>query len=231
MEGCEYTMNCCSCCCAPIEPAVPAMRKDRVGDRAVLFIAGEASKNKADWNIDGEPKLIDKYNGLHLFHVSNTMPVMKLFDSGNAKDLWFDTDTPHYNRHNFSDIHPIKIKTINDDRQSDIYRNSWKSKNDVPVDMICVSTKTESNYRAVSWKAPENRIDFSDITNLIHRFITEVGELRSRTIFEIKIPGCKSCNDIMTQEATASHFLVRDVISQDPLVPLESILSSGTNGS
>ncbi len=45
-----------------------AFRNDRLGVMALLYIAGEADKDQADWNIADKPNLLSVYNGLHIFH-------------------------------------------------------------------------------------------------------------------------------------------------------------------
>jgi hypothetical protein len=232
-KGVEWTMGCCMSCGAPIKPTLEAFRRDSVAIRALLYIASEAERNKADWNIGAEPKVLDEYNGLHIFHATNTIPVMQLFSNGNAKDLWLTHNTPHYNRHNFKNPPPTKVSEIKTTPGSDLNPtiNSFRDKADVPADMICVATTAETNYYAVSWGKPKALKDFKDLRDLVVSCVNNVGFCRETPDFKLIVPGCKSCNDIMTLESTSAHFLVRDEIHADPLVPLESILSIKLTGS
>ena len=228
----EYTMCCCSACNAPIQPSLDALRKDGIGVRAVLFIASEATRNCADWNIKQDPKILDVYNALHIFHVTNTIPVMQLFEDGRAKDLWIGKPTKHFNPSNFSSSRPTSLRDVQAKNTSGLNPriNNFESGESVPQDMISVATVSKGKFRAVSWDKPRPLEQFESIHKLIETCISNVGECRFTPDFDLTVPGCKSCNDIMTLEATSSHLLVRNEISKEPLVPLESILSIELTG-
>jgi hypothetical protein len=224
MQGLEESMGCCSTCCGPIQPRVEAMRKDPPGVRAVLYISAEASRNRSDWNCKEDPKVVDEFNSLHIFHESNTLPVLQSFDSGNAKDLWGGLNTPHFDDKYFGLV-PNSLKSLRlESRSLDIFKGPLRP------DMLYFSTIKEDNYRAVLWKAPKPIVEFNDVTDLVMGCVDRVGFCRYVPSFNQTIPGCKSCNDIMTQESTTAHFMVRNVIGSEHLVPLESILSVQLSG-
>ena len=230
-EDIKWQMNCCICCNGPITPSADALRKDGLGARALLYIQGQALKFADDWNLDpqSKPNILSKKEDLHIFHESNTKSVIEMFkEGGAAEDMWLDGDTPFYKRENFADRVPRSItraKTIAGNSLTDATFTGV-----VPPTMIYFSTTKFANYRAVQWARPTTIAYAEHITELIHECITNVGVCRYIPSTEYTVAGCKSCNDIMTLEATTSHFLVRHVISDYPLVPREAILSVKLSG-
>jgi hypothetical protein len=99
----------------------------------------------------------------------------------------------------------------------------------VPNDMICVATTGDKNFRAVTWSGPTRLRGFKTMSDLIIDIVKRVNGCRSTPNWNTKPPGCKSCNDIMTQAATSSDFLVRKTLTT-PLVPEKRILSIALNG-
>lgn len=227
MNGIENSNGCCLCCCGPIQPRVNAMRKDQLGVRAVLYISAEASRNKSDWNCLEDPKVVDEFNGLHIFHESNTLPVLKSFADGQAKVLWQGENTPLYDPNFFSaDGKPNTAAELKK-RLPNFPSSVLPSKEVIPLNILFFSTIKEDRYRAAFWKAPTPIEEFQNVTDLVTECVFDAGNCKLPIIFEQTVPGCKSCNDIMTQEATTAHLMVR---RKDSLVPLESILSVELSG-
>jgi len=193
--------------------------------RALLYIAGEADKNQADWNIDDKPKLLSEFNGLHIFHITHIIPVMKLFQNGNCKNLWARNDTFGFNHHNFGD----NSNTINANQYSDLHPGGNFTDGKIVQDKtIVVATVGEAEFRAVTWEAPKKLKGFEILSNFIIEIVRDTNKCRHIPDWDYVPPGCKACNDIMTQEASSSLFLVRH---SEALVPDKKILSIGVTGS
>ena len=223
-------MNCCICCCGPTRPSLKSYREDQLAARAVSYIEGVALRHSEDWDLanQSEPNLLADKQDLHIFHDSNTLPVIKSFYNGRAKNLWGANDTPHYNEKNFEAPIPRNFARATNIGGSDFEADKFAGR--LPDDMLCFSTTKEANYRAVQWERPKYLEGFKPLTDLIIECINNVGNCREPPNYHLLVPGCKSCNDIMTLEATTSHFLVREIISDSPLVPSESILSIELKG-
>jgi hypothetical protein len=158
--------------------------------------------------------------------------IRSFYAGGRVSDLWGGEHTPCYNDKNFETAVPRSYARVSGIKGSNLapsVREAYKG--DLPDDMLFYSTTDEADYRAVQWSAPEPLEGFKPLTDLIVECLNNVGFARLHPNFESMVPGCKSCNDIMTLESTASHFLVREVISPKPLVPLECILSIALAGS
>ena len=222
--------NCCSCCCGPTRPSLKSFREDQIAARAVTFIEGVALKHAEDWDLaaQSEPNLMADKQDLHIFHESNTLPVIKSFYNGKAKDLWRGDSTPHFNEKNFEAPIPRDFRRARDIQGADFEADKFVG--NIPDDMLFFSTTKNASYRAVQWEHPTPLKGFKPLTDLIIECINNVGSCREPPNYQLLVPGCKSCNDIMTLEATTSHFLVREVISSKPLVPSESILSLELKG-
>ena len=205
----RWQMDCCLCCCGPIQASMDAQRRNKVVRQSVSYIEWEAIRNASLWNLpkNTEPTLISEKQMLHLFHNTNVRPVIQTFFDGAANDTWFDDNSPGFDQRLF------------DTKNAGRFRNQ-----NVTDDIFVVSASKEK--RAVMWPAPRERVPgFDMLWDLLEDCIERVGYCRNLPNPEITIPGCKMCNDIMTQEATSSHFLVRKYISQEPLVPAKSILT------
>ena len=208
-----------------------AMRRDTLACRACLYIEGESLKNRDEWNIQDPPNLIGPRQGLHMFHVSSFLPVLDMFMEGVGKDMWGDDDTVGYNSFNFVGNAPrsrAKVTRLAP-LLSPIARDSYKG--DVTDEIMFFNTKNDKNeYRAVQWAAPQRLEGFSVLSDLIRECLQRAGRVRLMPSNELLVPGCKPCNDIMTQRGTMAQLLVRNKVSSKPLVPLEAILSIELNG-
>ena len=221
----RWLENCCICCGAPTEPSMSAMRRDTLACRACLYIEGESLKNPDEWNTSDPPKLLGPRQGMHIFHDSSFLPVLDMFTDGVASDLWVDEDTVGYDERNFACSLPrTKAKLTASSGDAPVVIGEYTGQ--VTGDVMYFKTKKEKgDYRAVQWAAPEKLEGFSVLTDLIMECLRRAGRGRMLPTNSLLVPGCKPCNDIMTQRATMAHLLVRNKISDFPLVPLESILS------
>ena len=93
-DNIKWQMNCCLCCGAPTDPSRQALSKDGLCCRAMLFIHGEAIRNKSEFNSGEEPHVIGPRQALHLFHRSSFLPVLGSFVGGPAEEVWGGMDTP-----------------------------------------------------------------------------------------------------------------------------------------
>jgi len=99
MYGIKRLGGCCGCCGAPMEQSKTALWGDKVGARSLLFIEGEAIKNKREWGLpDGEdPNLIAEKQDLHLFPKTNVIPPMMAMSTGVLSNVFGDGDSGGYN--------------------------------------------------------------------------------------------------------------------------------------
>jgi len=228
-DNIKWQMNCCLCCGAPTDPSRQALSKDGLCCRAMLFIHGEAIRNKSEFNSGEEPHVIGPRQALHLFHRSSFLPVLGSFVGGPAEEVWGGMDTPGYDARNFAGgLGRTYASILSDSRQSPIATNQYKAE---IGNMMYFSTTNSGDFRAVQWKAPAKLEGFSVLSELIRECVERVGKVRETPNKDYTVPGCKACNDVMTQAGTMAQFLVRNSISSEPLVPLESILSVKLNGS
>lgn len=216
----RWQMNCCLCCGGPTTPSRESMRRDKLVARCINFIEGDAIRNASVWNLapNTQPTLISDKQELHLFHSTHVIPVMKIFKSGAANDVWLDDDTPGYQARNFE-------PTLQPEQ-----RPSYNLKGTV-VDRKTVmvlginKSKSDDSVKAVQWKSPKQLKCFAGLANVLVRCYNRLGKIHVLPNWDFTVPGCQMCNDIMTQQATSSHFLVRTKISDEPLVKAESIFS------
>ena len=80
----------------------------------------------------------------------------------------------------------------------------------------------EDIIAAVTWRQPAHIVGFNPLLAVIDNCVTRSTGVR-RPLPEMTVQGCKNCNDIMTQQATSAHFLVRLDIGPAPLVPDDAI--------
>lgn len=212
--------GCCPCCCGPTEPSRECMRRNKPVTMSINYIENEAIKMASLWNIskNTEPTLISVKQNLHLFHRTNVLPVIEAFFTGAMKDVWLKSDTYGFQARDFPDKIPIGDK----DKK---LVPAWGKRDKAidPKDFIVEGVK--GSKQAVYWKAPAPVPGFDRLHALVLRCVTDSGECSNTPVLNFTVPGCKMCNDIMTQQATSSHFLVRYKISDTPLVPLNSILT------
>jgi len=81
-----WQMNCCLGCFGPFEPSRDAIRRDRVGARALNYIEGQVCMHRTEWVCTEEPKLTDEPNDSHIFHRTDIIPVVDLFYPGGSMD-------------------------------------------------------------------------------------------------------------------------------------------------
>ena len=221
MADIRWQCGCCLCCGGPTEPSREAMRRDKVVARSINFIEGDAIKNASLWNLPNnvEPTLISEKQALHLFHSTNVLPMVQAFYDGNVRDMWLDDNTPGYVARDFAATPPnpdtVFLRTL------PIWRLGGSR---VDPTIFVVAAAKEMN--AVQWRAPLPLPGFDNLAVLVEGCLTRSGMCRILPRSNQVVPGCKMCNDIMTQQATTSHFLVRKYISLEPLVPTNSILTS-----
>ena len=69
----RWQMDCCLCCCGPIQASMDAQRRNKVVRQSVSYIEWEAIRNASLWNLpkNTEPTLISEKQMLHLFHNTN----------------------------------------------------------------------------------------------------------------------------------------------------------------
>lgn len=214
--------NCCPCCGGPTEFSRESMRRGRRVAMALNYIEGEAIKMASLWNLsrNTEPTLISAKQNLHLFHRTNVLPVLDAFYSGPMRDVWLEDSTPGFVAGDF----PMPRPKGNKDMER-FARNAWaKRGQDLDVhDFIVLGEK--NSKQSVFWEHPAPVPGFDRLHALVEECVNNSGVCSNIPVLNVTVPGCKMCNDIMTQQATSSHFLVRLKISDTPLVPLKSILT------
>lgn len=221
MGDIRWQCGCCICCGGPVEFSRESMRRDKVVARSINFIEGDAIKNASLWNLPSnvEPTLISEKQGLHIFHSTNILPIIQAFYDGKVRDMWLNDNTPGYNVINFRATPP------NPDTAFMRTLPVWGlGGNGIANNIFVVSAAKEMN--AVQWAAPPPLRGFDNLAVLVENGLTRSDKCRMIPRSNEIVPGCKMCNDIMTQQATTSHFLVRKYISLEPLVPTNSIITS-----
>ena len=221
MTDIRWQMNCCLCCGGPTEPSRESMRRDKVVARSLNFIEGYSIKNASLWNLpnNAEPTLISEKQALHIFHSTNILPIIQAFYDGKIRDLWAGGNSPGCNPLNFPLNAPLNPDAVFYTGLP-AYRLGGRN---IAVDAIVVTAAKE--FRAVQWLAPTPLPGFDRLADLVEACLLRSGKCRIIPRANQTVPGCKMCNDIMTQQATTAHFLVRKYISLEPLVPTNSILS------
>lgn len=216
----QFLCNCCPCCGGPTEFSREAMRRGKRVGLALNFIEGEAIKMASLWNLsrNTEPTLISAKQNLHLFHKTNVLPILEAFYSGAMRDVWLNSDTPGYDANDFPDPMPIG-------NRDKAVLPAWGKRNQRVDPTDFVVSGEQNSKQSVYWKRPKPAPGFKKLYELVDECVDRSGECSNIPILNVTVPGCKMCNDIMTQQATSSHFLVRMKISDTPLVSLKSILT------
>jgi hypothetical protein len=224
-----YQMDCCLSCGGPLQPSREALRRDKVGSRALNFIEGDAIAHKELWNLqaNSDPTLISVKEDLHLFHTTNVQSAMSALVEGPLKDVWLDSHTPQFASNLFDG-----------NRRSNRQRvTAWINGNrsNIPEDMYVIGIRrkksrqkdedgeSKSVMKAVMWEHPPALRQFDGIRLLIMECLTNVEkDIIQEPNLDDVAAGCKMCNNIMTVLATSSHFLVR---TPNPLVGDKVILA------
>lgn len=217
----RWQMNCCLCCGGPTDPSRESMRRDKVIARSIYYIEGVAIETASLWNLPNnvQPTLISEKQNLHLFHDTNVLPAVKAFYDGALHDTWLGDDTPWYDAANFA----LPLASTPAQKAA---LPAFANFNGHAVDPnITVMLGALKDKKACQWGHPVPLAGFDALADLLEECIDNVGAINNIPSPEVLIPGCKMCNDIMTQQATTSHFLVRKKISDAPLVPTGSILT------
>ena len=187
--------------------------------RSLNFIEGDAIKNASLWNLPNNvtPTLISMKQNLHLFHETNVGPVVKAFFNGVMQNTWLNNSTPKYSAANFpANMAQRVVRAVGIPAEGDMGRN---------VNARAFKLKAVEENISVEWGSPPPLPGFDVLANLMRDCLRRVGVCRALPNTNIMVPGCKMCNDIMTQQSTTSHFLVRTQISDAPLVGDRVILT------
>lgn len=229
----QWQMGCCLCCGGPLEPSREALRRDRVGSRALNFIEGDAIQHKSEWNLDGstDPTLVSVKEDLHLFHTTNVASAMQELLFARLKDVWLESNAPLCKKVYFQPSNAAFARTL---------RKDFSERTMVDPGMYVIGKRrqnrhstdeygdTKTPYKAVTWQAPDELKEFRVLTDLIRECIGNVGgNLIEKPNLDMVAVGCKMCNNIMTVQATSAHFLVRKTKWTTPLVKDNSILVCG----
>jgi hypothetical protein len=221
-------MNCCLSCGGPLQPSREAMRRDKVGSRALNFIEGDAIAHKEMWNLEAktDPTLVSVREDLHLFHTTNVQSAMFALVEGPLKDVWLDEDTPVYDNGLFTNGVPRANKRV---------VTNWINSLNliIPQDMYVIGVRRKKSklldgdgdskavMKGVMWEKPDPLTQFDVVSELIEECVGNVGgNLLQRPNLNDVVAGCKMCNNIMTVLATSSHFLVRcnDALVKDNVI-------------
>lgn len=220
----NWQMNCCLGCGGPLMPSWRAQSSDKVGMRSIRYIENKAINNPTEWGVAAnvEVNLVTVPENLHTVHQENSLPVVRAFFTGALQSVWMGNNTPSYNWANIAAGQPLNSPMPNG---SYVIRSP--------------NGRGGNAYRAVFWRSPAPIAGVSALGDLIRQCINDSniraapGDPRPtpRVLPDpnMLISGCKACNQIMTQEGTMRHLLVRDVASQTPLVPLNSIIRYDLN--
>ena len=204
----RWQMNCCIVCGGPIAPKKEVLRQDKVGSRSLLYLEEQVVRDGNEWGLapNNEVHILSKQNVLHTVHVTNSMPMVSGFFNGRMQNLWRDDDTPGYAVAAAGGI--VAGAPLNP---------AW-------IWIRAPDGRRGSKYRAVFWARPRNITGCAVLRDCIRQCLGRVNNVVRVPPSPIMVTrGCKECNDIMTQEGTMRHMLVRQVINPRPLVPLGSI--------
>jgi hypothetical protein len=201
-------MYCCLACCAPFTPSKEALRANSMSAKALYYIEGQVVAKRSEWNCTDDPVLITEVNESHLFHRTNILPVLEEFFYRSLKETYLDDDLNHGGA-----IHS-GINTIINTPYGPGQMALWPT-------VLRISGNT---YTAVHWQGP-NGIPQMD---QFHNVVRNVWRRNNNNInfvpsLDFAPPICKACNDIMTQQGTTSHLLVRTRLTANPLVALNTI--------
>ena len=198
-------MDCCLACGGPYRPEASALRKDRVGTRALYYIEGEIIKHRDEWNNTEEPALLSSVHGSHIFHDTRIIPVIELFVSGALRDVYVGDGTPDGDQ-----AYPLGHANY----VADLTGN---------VNAAHAVVKEVEEPRAVFWTRPDPIPRMTTLHQCIFlcltRFFTRASDTGLLANYHTMLCICERCNQIMTQLSTTSHLLARQKLSLTPLVP------------
>lgn len=190
-------------------PKKEVLKFDKVGSRSLLYLEAQVARDGNEWGLapNCEVRLLSKENILHIVHATNSLPVIEDLLYGRMQNLWLDDDTPGFAA---ADANNINRGAALDD--------SW-------IFIRLPDGNGRDAYRAVFWKSPDPIRRVSTLRGCLRRCYSRINDSPRVRVnpAELVLKGCKECNDIMTQESTMSHLLVRNVAHRIPLVPSESI--------
>lgn len=202
-----WQMNCCLGCFGPFEPSRDAIRRDRVGARALNYIEGQVCMHREEWSCAEEPKLTGQPHDSHIFHGKNTVPALSLFfPGGEMESKWLGDNTPGY------------AQSI----------NGPGGNGQIPMNMQpnqgWVKIKSQSDWRLVFWRHPQPIPGIDALYLLVEDCLRNVNN-RARVLPNLNSMHrlCEVCNSFMTQGGTTSNLLARINLHPTPLVPLNAI--------
>lgn len=213
-------MGCCLICGAPICPKKDVLRLDKIGSRSLLYVEEQVIRDANEWGLapNNDVRLLSKEQQLHTVHVTNSFPIIDGFFNGMMRDLWLDDDTPDYA--NASAVPPLPAFAVGQP-----YNRVWYHISTPNGRAAAAGRGRDRAYRAVFWASPVPIPGITRLRDCVRRCLNNINfNVRLRPDPTLVVKGCKECNDIMTQEATMRHLLVRNVIHPNPLVPLNSIV-------
>jgi hypothetical protein len=225
-EG-QPQMSCCISCGGPHKPNSDVLSKDGVAWRSLRYIERQVVGDRREWGIDkgSEVHLACDKRKVHLVHQTNCLPVLNSFITGKLAGLWGNGDTPGFAA---ADAAGGIVKGVP-------YQNEW-------YDISVPNGNNGTDFRAVFWEQPEQIDGMVFIRTLIDGCIdrSEVDAVgfvagdqhvpRVHPNYDVTYLACTDCDNIMTQDATRMHMLVRDKVSAVPLVPTDSIKRCDLNG-
>ena len=258
MAQAREQMGCCLCCGAPFEPSRTSLGLDRVASRSIIYIDRDAADHRRQWSIDpnSQLSLLSQRESLHMFHRSNVLPVIRAFTSANGKlrDLYANTDAPAYNaalfnqiagtvkitaaRNQTTGVVPAAMYIVGTNREQGVVAvpnpvppaGGWGGGDPVTAAQpYPARPANEDIIAAVTWRRPAHIAGFDPLLTLIRNCVTRSTGIRG-PLPEMTVQGCRNCNNIMTQQATSAHFLVRLDISPAPLVPDDAIFRHNVYG-
>ena len=202
-----WQMTCCLGCFGPFEPSRDALRRDRVGARALNYIEGQVCMHRTEWTCTEEPRLTDEPNDAHIFHRTDIIPVVDLFyQGGSMSSAWVNRNT-------------LGFQYANNDQivVGQVPRPRW------------TKIRSGADWRMVFWNRP---VPIPGIDSL-HRTVEECLRLTTTARMIPNIHAmeriCRTCNQFMTQFGTTAHLLARVDLNPNPLVPLDSIYRYNLN--
>jgi len=219
----RHQMDCCISCGCPFSPSKEILRKDGIAARSLLYVEGQVCKDSNSWGVGSgtEVNMVADKEELHMVHKTNFIPVLNAFVGGKLRNVWLNNDAPGYAQANGNTIN------TGDDLQREWY---------------CIQNPPNTPggiYRFVTWQHPP-RIRFMDrlhtcIRDCVQRAAerdpnTQRVTPRNLPTFDTTFPGCRDCNNFMTQEGTMRQLLVRRIISTTPLVDEEVIYRYNLTG-
>ena len=226
----KLQMSCCLFYGGPIEPSKQALQKDAICARLLNFLEGDAMRHSVDWNLSSgsDPTLISVHELCHLFHTSNIAGAIEVFmKGGKLEDVWLNDSLPDYNDADFVNL--VERPSLMNSR---VYRGDdvVPSKYYITGTKRKTSTKVDSDGGSkaptllVIWGSPPPFDGFKCVVDLLKECFerSKLEKAERSPDLGITGAGCKMCNNIMTQEATSLHFLIRH---SQPLVKARSILS------